>query len=492
MQVVFKGKHERSLPKDHVRASAPGFVFSLSENHWANIETQKVWMIRILDAFVKRKCEELQLPYGEQKAILLLDCWPCHLTEAHRDALAELPYLLVLFVPPNTTSKLQPCDVGLQKPLKDSFKSKFDQWSIGVLRDKLQHGAELKLDLSLPNLKNRLVGWLSAVHSDLAGRRDMLRKAWEHAGLLRAFDADLQREAVLVKDQLFQRVDKRGRPEAMIPAEVEEEYEADPLPVCDLQRMADQALQLQLEEGVVDIGEGHQDGVVVAGEGSGVAVASKRKRAATSVKGKGKARAVYSESEAEAESDTDDGIGDDGWPVIADDLPVEWTDQFLGKYVHVPLKVFGQKYSKRFYLGKVMGHNAGTGEIKVYFQVDGTTNTFGKEFKWEAWLADTDEVSDSDEDGDSDEGDEGSEDDEVTPVTVVPVRKQPGPVTAAKLIANSKNMLAAIDAMQVELPAKKKSKRGRPAGKKDSKPRKVAKLSMARNKAATYGYTSKK
>ena len=62
--------------------------------------------------------------YGTQKCVLLLDCWPVHKTDAHMKAIASYGYIIPLFVPPNCTSKLQPMDIGVQRPLKCVMRSR--------------------------------------------------------------------------------------------------------------------------------------------------------------------------------------------------------------------------------------------------------------------------------------------------------------------------------------------------------------------------------
>jgi hypothetical protein len=43
---------------------------------------------------------------------------------------ANHPSIIVLFVPPNCTGKLQPQDVAVQKPLKTGFRTAFVEYQI--------------------------------------------------------------------------------------------------------------------------------------------------------------------------------------------------------------------------------------------------------------------------------------------------------------------------------------------------------------------------
>jgi hypothetical protein len=42
--------------------------------------------------------------------------------------------ILVIFIPTNYTSELQPLDVVLQQPLKHAFKVEFNTWSTSVIK----------------------------------------------------------------------------------------------------------------------------------------------------------------------------------------------------------------------------------------------------------------------------------------------------------------------------------------------------------------------
>ena len=79
----------------------------------------------ILRPYVQRTIEDLGLPPG-QKALVLLDCWPVHISKAFRAWCAEdFRELLLLYVPPNTTSKLQPQDKFYNRPFKVATKTAF-------------------------------------------------------------------------------------------------------------------------------------------------------------------------------------------------------------------------------------------------------------------------------------------------------------------------------------------------------------------------------
>jgi hypothetical protein len=132
MQVFFQGKTSASLPAMSLRCGAKfaGWHWTQSENHWSNIAIQKQLTNLIISPYCQRKKQELGLPQS-QKSLWLIDCWRVHISEEYRKWVKEHhPDILVLFIPPNCTSRLQPQDVAVQKPLKAGFKTAFVQYQI--------------------------------------------------------------------------------------------------------------------------------------------------------------------------------------------------------------------------------------------------------------------------------------------------------------------------------------------------------------------------
>ena len=59
--------------------------------------------------------------------IVLLDCYPLHLSEKFRELFPS--HIHLVYVPPNCTSKLQLADGALNFPFKHEFKRLFNQWA---------------------------------------------------------------------------------------------------------------------------------------------------------------------------------------------------------------------------------------------------------------------------------------------------------------------------------------------------------------------------
>ena len=61
--------------------------------------------------------------------------------------------ILVIFVPANCISKLQPADVILQRSFKHAFKLEFHNWTSTEVKLQIEANGELEVDLSMSNLK---------------------------------------------------------------------------------------------------------------------------------------------------------------------------------------------------------------------------------------------------------------------------------------------------------------------------------------------------
>jgi DDE superfamily endonuclease len=60
---------------------------------------------------------------------ILLDCWTSHLTTAVKEVFENCNTELDL-IPKGNTSKLQPMDVGINKPFKNSTSHQFSHWLV--------------------------------------------------------------------------------------------------------------------------------------------------------------------------------------------------------------------------------------------------------------------------------------------------------------------------------------------------------------------------
>ena len=127
MHVILKGKTAVSLPPKYTRSGKQfaSWFWTQTENHWSNETEHKNYVKYILAPYFRKMIEELKLP-SNQKAVYLMDCWPVQISANFRAWMEkEFQWILVVYIPPSTTSKLQPQDKFYQKPFKHAMMAAF-------------------------------------------------------------------------------------------------------------------------------------------------------------------------------------------------------------------------------------------------------------------------------------------------------------------------------------------------------------------------------
>jgi hypothetical protein len=106
------------------------------------------------------------------------------------------PEILVLFIPANCISVLQPADIIIQRPLKHAFMLQFNAWTMDNITKQLNKGEEVALDFKMSTIKPLLCCWLHKAWLHVFQKQDMILKGWKQAGLSSAFDKDFQVQAM--------------------------------------------------------------------------------------------------------------------------------------------------------------------------------------------------------------------------------------------------------------------------------------------------------
>jgi hypothetical protein len=161
LQLIFQGKTTRVVPKGQatLRLKANGHHLTSSINHWSNVLTCQEFVVKVLRVWWEQKREEMKLPLTV-KMVWLIDCWSVHISKAFRDWCKQEheDWLCVVYVPANCTSKLQPADVILQRPLKGAFRAGFNTWLIGVAQSQFEKGvtpSNVQLDFTIGLLREQ-------------------------------------------------------------------------------------------------------------------------------------------------------------------------------------------------------------------------------------------------------------------------------------------------------------------------------------------------
>ena len=101
--------------------------YKSSKKGWMN---SSIWSIWLNDFNDKMKAEG-------RNALLLADNAPSHYSP-------ELSNVKLYFLPPNTTSQIQPLDAGIINSFKAHYKKKFLRFKLNCIDEKLDHSIDLK------------------------------------------------------------------------------------------------------------------------------------------------------------------------------------------------------------------------------------------------------------------------------------------------------------------------------------------------------------
>ena len=119
-QLVYQGKTNRCLPRYTFPSS---WNIAFTENHWCNEQTTYRYIINILLPYLTQKKMELKM-VPDQCALLIFDNFKGQYTKALLKLLYENNVSVVL-IPPNSTDRLQPLDVSMNKSPKEFLRRKF-------------------------------------------------------------------------------------------------------------------------------------------------------------------------------------------------------------------------------------------------------------------------------------------------------------------------------------------------------------------------------
>lgn len=177
-QAVYQGKTKLSLPvttsPNHSDAMKAGFKleFSGTKTYWSNQETMRAFVNDILAPYFDGRKAELRLPI-EQKSLWQIDVWSVHRSTEFREWMrANHPNIVMDFVPGGCTGVHQPCDVGIQRPLKLSIRKSYHEDIVIELLSELDKGGECTPTLkdSLGVIRNRSVRWMWNAYQALSNK----------------------------------------------------------------------------------------------------------------------------------------------------------------------------------------------------------------------------------------------------------------------------------------------------------------------------------
>jgi hypothetical protein len=153
--------------------------------------------------------------HGEsRRAVLLLDCWYGHIDPDFRRFVREqYPWLLILYIPAACTSKLQPCDLVLNRTVKheaaEAFSEMLAEAIAGFAGTSEERTAYVRSLLATSTLKPLLPLFLRRGLHAVQEQREAVAAAWKSAGWLEAWKPAVLQRAKQHRDSLFPGADWR-------------------------------------------------------------------------------------------------------------------------------------------------------------------------------------------------------------------------------------------------------------------------------------------
>ena len=185
MQLLYQGKTDRCHPKFTFPA---GFHVSHTPNHWANEITVKAFYEKVIVSYVENIRSEKQIP--TQKALVIMDNFSAH---SSGDALQQLEEngVLVVFLPANTTDRLQPLDLSINKAAKDHLRDKFRRWYAGEVAKGLKDQPEthvVPVEMGMAIMKELGAQWLVSFYDYICSHTELVRNGFKEAGIIEALE----------------------------------------------------------------------------------------------------------------------------------------------------------------------------------------------------------------------------------------------------------------------------------------------------------------
>jgi hypothetical protein len=132
--VIFKGKN---TPNGRIsrRLHQVDFHRSMGIDNFFGFETSNFYAVQdkawMESSLVVDWLKQVYQPWAEEQTgptILILDEFAGHMTSEVRDCVSSIGAHLI-FIPGGYTWKLQPMDIGLNKPFKDKVRDLYDDWA---------------------------------------------------------------------------------------------------------------------------------------------------------------------------------------------------------------------------------------------------------------------------------------------------------------------------------------------------------------------------
>jgi hypothetical protein len=120
----------------------------------------KTFVIHILNPYFSATRIELGLS-PDHKALWQIDVWSVHRSKEFRAWMKKnYENIIVDFVPGGCTGVAQPCDVGIQRPFKQSLKRSYHEAVVNEVLECMAKNKPVAIDKGIKKIRDRAPTWL--------------------------------------------------------------------------------------------------------------------------------------------------------------------------------------------------------------------------------------------------------------------------------------------------------------------------------------------
>jgi hypothetical protein len=189
IQLIYQGKTARYHPRLEF---PPEWDITHSPKHWSNETTMIQYIEKIIIPYVNKIRDSTG---SNTPAMIIMDNFKGQVTVAV-NSLLEANSIHVCLLPPNTTDRLQPLDISVNKPAKDFLKRKFEDWYSGEIMKQLEgkeiESAELQpISLGMPVLKELGAKWMVEMAAYFGDNPQIVVNGFVKAGIAEALDGSI-------------------------------------------------------------------------------------------------------------------------------------------------------------------------------------------------------------------------------------------------------------------------------------------------------------
>ena len=189
LQLIYKGKSSRCHPRYEFPSD---WNITHSPKYWSTEDTTLQYIDNIILPYVAKVRDDVG---ADTAALVIMDNFKGQTTQQVIQRLDD-NNILVSWLPPNTTDRLQPMDVSVNKPAKEYLKKQFDEWYSKMVMEQLDgkdmedlEGAEIQpINLGMPIMKEVGAKWLVGMAEYISDNPHLIVNGFVRSGIISAMD----------------------------------------------------------------------------------------------------------------------------------------------------------------------------------------------------------------------------------------------------------------------------------------------------------------